>query len=481
MKTIYYKKIKLLLNTFNQKKMTEDKKDYGLMTYVSVGFGQCLIEFLLAAFGTRVYDFYENEIGLATGLISLALILYAIWNMFNDPIVGYLADRPHGFWKKYGKRFLWILAGGLPWAFIFILFFATPNIDPITDALPLFFYLLLILCLYDTLFSIYDVNFNSLIPDKFRTDKQRIKQSSFAVALGLTGTVLGATIPPLLIDYGNKSTFFIMSIVVAFMGFGFLLLTLFGVRETEDMKIRAVEVDAKIERENFFKIMRSVLKQKSFVAYLCIFTLYQSMVLLMTGSVPYVVRFILNEEAETESLIMLGYIVVGLLSIPMWSKISQKVNNNKKMFVIGGALLTVLAIPFLFVNTVITVMLSVAFWAIGSIGFWVFMLPVLGDCVDEAALRLGRREEGIYMGVRTFFGRIAIIIQASTFAIIHIATGFEPGSPTQTPIAILGLRFQVALIPMILMLIGVVLFWKLYDITPEKKVETRKKLEELKL
>ena len=109
------------------------------------------------------------------------------------------------------------------------------------------------------------------------------------------------------------------------------------------------------------------------------------------------------------------------------------------------------------------------------------MLPVLGDVVDEAALKNNTRQEGIYMGVRTFFGRIAIIIQALTFAIIHISTGFEPGSPTQSPLAILGLRFQVALVPMILILIEILLFWKLYDITPEKKVEIRKKLAELNL
>ncbi len=464
-----------------QQKEPSVKKDYRLWTYASVGCGQMLIEFLLSAFGIRVFDYYENEIGLATGFISLALVLYTVWNMFNDPLAGYLADRPNRFWKKYGKRFLWIIGGGLPWSFCFILLFIAPDVDPLTGALPLFLYLLIFLCVYDTLFSIYDPNFNALIPDKFRSDKQRIKQSSFAVGLGLTGTVLGGVIPPLIITYGDRSSFVVMSIVVAFMGFGFLLLTLPGVRETEEMKQRAVEVDAQKERVSFFKILKSVIKQKSFLAYIAIFTFYQSMSLLMTGSIPYVVRFILHEEAETESLILIGYIIVGLLSIPFWSKIAGKINNNKVMFLIGGVLLVVLSIPFLFVSTIATVMISVALWAIGSIGFWVFMLPVLGDVVDEAAIRNNIRQEGIYMGVRTFFGRLAIIVQAGTFFFIHTLTGFEPGSATQTPLAILGVRLQVALVPMILMLIGVLIFWKLYDITPEKKASIREKLEQLKL
>jgi GPH family glycoside/pentoside/hexuronide:cation symporter len=201
----------------------------------------------------------------------------------------------------------------------------------------------------------------------------------------------------------------------------------------------------------------------------------------MVGSIPYVVRFILKEEAIVESYIMLGYIISGIISVPFWSKIAQKQGDFKKMFIIGGLLLVVFTIPLLFVDTVILAIIAVAFLGIGSIGFWVMMLPVLGDVVDEASLRNGKRQEGFYMGVRTFFGRLAIIIQVSTFALIHIFMGFEPGSKTQSATAVLGLRFQLALIPMILMLIGIFLFWKLYDLTPEKKSKIRLQLKELSL
>jgi Na+/melibiose symporter-like transporter len=36
-------------------------------------------------------------------------------------------------------------------------------------------------------------------------------------------------------------------------------------------------------------------------------------------------------------------------------------------------------------------------------------------------------------------------------------------------------------IPAIIMVIGVLIFWKLYDLTPEKKAIIRKKLEELNI
>jgi Na+/melibiose symporter-like transporter len=73
------------------------------------------------------------------------------------------------------------------------------------------------------------------------------------------------------------------------------------------------------------------------------------------------------------------------------------------------------------------------------------------------------------------------MLQAIIFALVHILTGFTPGSPTQSPVAILGLRIQMGIIPAIIMIIGLLVFWKLYDLTPEKKQLIRKRLQELNI
>ncbi len=240
----------------NESQERIESKDISLKVFVSVGFGQMLIEFLLAVFGTRIFDFYENEIGLATGIIAIAFIIYAVWNMFNDPLAGYLADKPRKFWKKHGKRYLWIIFGGFFWALSFMLLFAVPELDPNRDMLFLFFWLLITICIYDTLFSIYDVNYNGLIPDKFRTDEHRVKLASFAVAFGVIGTVLGAVLPPMLITYGDRASFFTMAIIVSIIGIGILLLLIPGIKEDQDMIDRAFRVDAQKEQISFFKMMK---------------------------------------------------------------------------------------------------------------------------------------------------------------------------------------------------------------------------------
>ena len=79
---------------------------------VSYGFGKFVNEFLNMAFGAYVFFYYEPEIGLATWLTGLGYIIFAIWNAINDPLIGYLLDRPFKFTRKWGQRFLGFLQGG---------------------------------------------------------------------------------------------------------------------------------------------------------------------------------------------------------------------------------------------------------------------------------------------------------------------------------------------------------------------------------
>ena len=91
---------------------------------VSYGFADFIGQFMAMAFGVYSYFYYETEIGLDSLLCGLAFVLYAIWNAVNDPLIGYLTDRPFKFTKKWGRRFPWIMLGGFPWIICYVLLFS---------------------------------------------------------------------------------------------------------------------------------------------------------------------------------------------------------------------------------------------------------------------------------------------------------------------------------------------------------------------
>ena len=137
------------------------------LNMVSYGFGTFLNEFIMMAFFAFSFFYYESEIGLNVWLVGFGYIIFAIWNAINDPLIGYLTDRPFKFTKKWGRRFPWIIMGGIPWVLSYVLIFTPPNVDPVDGQWILFGWLVMSMCLYDTFASIFWVNYASLFPISF--------------------------------------------------------------------------------------------------------------------------------------------------------------------------------------------------------------------------------------------------------------------------------------------------------------------------
>jgi Na+/melibiose symporter-like transporter len=106
---------------------------------------------------------------------------------------------------------------------------------------------------------------------------------------------------------------------------------------------------------------------------------------------------------------------------------------------------------------------------------------VFADVVDEAVVLDGDRREGTYFGIKIFLSRLSSIFVALSIAIVHIMTGFNARATEQTPLALIGIRIHLAVIPVISLLIGSIIFWKFYDITPERSKEISAKIKELGL
>ncbi len=57
---------------------------------------------LIAGQFILLFHYYEVELGLSVALLGLAFIIFAIWNMINDPLIGFLTDKPMRWSKNMG-------------------------------------------------------------------------------------------------------------------------------------------------------------------------------------------------------------------------------------------------------------------------------------------------------------------------------------------------------------------------------------------
>ena len=142
-------------------------------------------------------------------------------------------------------------------------------------------------------------------------------------------------------------------------------------------------------------------------------------------------------------------------------------------------LTAIIIIPLLFISDVIITTLIMILVGVGVGAIWIAVYPIYGDVIDEIVVETEKREEAVYFGIRIFFARIAFIVQAIVFALIHISTGFDPALQTQTDLALLGLRVQMVFIPMLFLFLGGIIFWKWYDLRPDKVESIKSRLKDL--
>jgi Na+/melibiose symporter-like transporter len=240
----------------------------------------------------------------------------------------------------------------------------------------------------------------------------------------------------------------------------------------------------------FFAVARKVLSNRIVrVKYLFFFG-YQSAVALVNASALYVITYILDDPGNKSLPLIMGSMLVGaLVSTPLWVRISQRVNDNKKMSIVAGLLMVASFIPMVFAVTRWQWVATLALFGVSLGGQWFMDPPTMGDVLDDAAVRTGKREQSIYYGFQTFITRFGEALKAATIAVAHIATGFVVGYPTLAGqqaanpggwrLVILGIRVHTAIVPALLVLTMTIIFWRRYDLTPQKAAENRKKLEEM--
>ena len=443
---------------------------------VSYGFGYLIINYLLTAYSAIVFYFYEVEIGLPVTLVGIAFIIFAIWNMVNDPLLGYLTDKPLKWTRKWGLRAPWIVLSSFPILICYFFIFTPPNLDQ-EGVIIVFLYMVIITCLFDTFFSIYNDHIYGGFTNQFRTEFERRKSFAIIAIVAGFGVTFLRVIPPLFIKYGDKSSFVFSALIVIIILAVCNFFLFFGLRESEQLKETFIKgYEETKEEKSFFNTMKTAFKHKNFVIILIGYTIIITTQTLMQASQIYFVKDVLRVPYSYTIIFNLVGFIGYIISIPFWYNFTRK-HGLKKTLVICLFLASISYLPTLWATTVEEWIIYNFLAGIPYGGYTIVIMPVAADTMDDVALTLGRRAEASLAGVRMFFFRVAFLVQGVVITVIHIITAYNPDPRAiQTPLAIWGIRIHAGLIPALLMLVISLIIYKWYDLTGEKKENMLKEL-----
>ena len=452
-------------------------KEPSVLNTISFGSAGFWSMFAYSVFGAYFFFFYEVAVGLNAIFIATAMIIFTIWDAVNDPLIGYLTDRITKLTRRFGKRFPWIIVGIIPANFVFALMFMPPMVNAATDPMPIFIWIVVTTCLFDSLATLCFINVESLFPDKFRTGKARRKARGWGTPLSMIALPLSAIIPPLMITFEDPASY----IPMAWLCVGILtvvsILFLPGMRENKEIIDRYYV--SQMKPETFIAALKSTLKQKSFRYYIIIFFGFIVVTNSLTASIPYAVFVVLQGDESDAILLFAMFLNGALISVPIWIYINKRLKNNKKSAVIGGITLTCGTFITFFYTGVYDSMVYIFILGFTMGNLWTLTGVYFADVLDERVALTRSPVRGTTVGVLSFFNRLSRGAQMAIFAIVHVLTGFVAGSQNQTELAKLGVRLHMSVIPAIVLLICTLIFWKKYPLTPEKSLEIRKQIQEL--
>ena len=360
------------------------------------------------------YAIYLTDVvGIEPRLASLGALVGIVWDAINDPIIGMLSDRVK---SKLGRRRPFLLWFAFPFGLSFVMLWSAPNWD---SQVGLLLYITLAFMISDTLTTLVAVPFLSLTPELTQNYDERTSLSSFRTVFQLLSAMVVVIAAPMIVDAiilgGGTQQQGFMTAGAIFGAIGALPLFLIGLFVRE----RFASETAEQETLSFRETLKLAWQNVPFRYAVGIYMFNWSAVDMVAITFPF---FLLYWVAQGNLLAKITLFGVDLalesaffgvmmfscvLFVPFWLWISKK-QNKIRAYIAGMAAWIIVQMMIFTIQPGETnyLLLIAALAGIGVSAAYILPDSILPDVIEWDELRTGRRQEGIYYGIRTLIRKL---------------------------------------------------------------------------
>lgn len=424
------------------------------MRKIAYSFGAVATALSYQAFSTYFVFFYTDVMKLLPWLVSAGMLVYGIWNAVNDPLAGFVSDITR---TRIGRRIPFILFGTLPFALCYFLVWVPP-VSAATMAL-LFIYFLIIINLFDTLYTVVSLNWAALYPEMYPELEERAQVNTYRQVFQILGFVIGIALPPLI--YGTLGWGWMGALLGTVIAVS-LYVSLLGSKEKKEFSMGK-------KRLGFKDAISYTFNNKSFLTFVFANLFVQYTFVLLTATIPFYTKYVLGVGSIETFLVLFTAFAAALPVLFLWRKLVMKI-GAKNCYLASIVLLGLALAPFLLIKTFAAALVVAAFIGIGLSGILLIWDVIISDIIDEDELRSGVRREGMYFGMNSLVVRFAIAMQAATIGLVLTFSGYQPALSLQPDLTILGFRLLIAGIP-VLGLAAAFMIMRMYPLFGERLAE----------
>jgi GPH family glycoside/pentoside/hexuronide:cation symporter len=380
--------------------------------------------------------YYTDKLGLAVTLAAIINLVYGLWDAVDDLIVGFFSDNTRTRW---GRRRPWLLTGVPFYAGFLILIYAVPA--AFQQGKTLFWYALVIFCLFETAYSVISVNYSALFPELFQGLRERARASSYYQGLSLFGELVGFSIAPLV-----YARFGFVPMAIGFAAISGIALFVGILQNKEDPNaLNAPRLDLKIA-------FGEILKDRPFLLYTLAVTFLTYITGVLTLATPFWVKYTVAASAQSTSLIFATVFITAILSASLWGRFVH-VLGLRRCWMLSIALMASSTVVLGIASNLVIGAIGAALVGASMGGVQVCHLVIVANFVDRDLKRTGHRREGIYYSLLRVLGKFSKIVEALALVLLSVLFGYVNGqNPGPHPGN--AFRFLMSVIPLVLTILA---------------------------
>lgn len=259
--------------------------------------------------------FYVDILGLDVRSYGVVMLVYAVIDAIDNPVLGYLSDRTR---SRFGRRKPWLVVGTTVMAAAFVGFFAAPSH---LEGLQLVAWFTVFALLCEAADSMISANYGSLLPELFTTERPRAIANSLRQGMQLIAMILALAVTPLLTTkvFGTETStrgFTITALIYAAIALIALFVMVFSIRENPRYETE--------EQPKFFASIKDIITTKLFWTIGIASACYLIPLAMVLAGLQLYVKYTLKLPIA-QSLIIQGIvIVVAAVFLVLWTRLIRR-------------------------------------------------------------------------------------------------------------------------------------------------------------
>jgi GPH family glycoside/pentoside/hexuronide:cation symporter len=402
--------------------------------------------------------FLTDVAGLRPDYAGWAVGAGRIWDAINDPLFGLLSDRIRTRW---GRRRVLLLFGAVPLGLSFMLMWLVPGMGQLGLAI----YYAMVFILFDTVFTLVHVGYNSLTPEMTSDYDERSSLNGYRMVFSISGT-LGAIILATVLGWYIHDQRLLYGLIGLILGLVSMIPPLVVFSITRERPAEELPEPLPMRRA-----IQSTLSNYPFRLVMGLYLLSWTTASILAAILIYFATYYLRVPEQANYFVLAAQ-GVAILFIPVVVWLSRRL-DKRRAFILGSAtwIAVFLGIFTLRADQVMLAYILAALSGAGIATAYVVPWAMVPDIIEYDQLRTGQRREGSYYAFASFFQKLATGLaiwgmgQALAWA-KYITPAAGGPLPVQPPQVIQVIRVFAGPVPVILLILAIACAW-FYPISRE--------------